>query len=71
MRALQAAVGLVLLLAGLALFVWSVDRSAWVLAAAALVAVGAVVLVDALVEVRTETLDDAIDALTAEQRARR
>lgn len=67
MRAVQATIGVALILVGLIVFVCTVDRSAWVLVAVVLVALGAVVLVD-LYEVRTPTLADAVEQITRELR---
>lgn len=62
MRAFQGAVGTVLIVVGLVVFLCSVDRSAWVLVGMVLVALGAVIIVD-LYEVGTPTLTDVCDQI--------
>lgn len=65
------AVGWVLLLAGIVLFMWAVDRSPWVLVAVCLVALAAVILVQEYRDTATIGIADAAELLTAEQKAAR
>lgn len=62
------ALGWLLLWAGVSLFVVTVDRSMWVMFAIALAIVGAALLVEGYVDVRTVTLSEAADRIDAELR---
>lgn len=68
---MRAALGVLLVAAGLVLFIGTVDRSPWVLLAPVLVALGVVLIVEGTVEVQTYGPADAATALAAEQRAAR
>lgn len=67
---MKGAIAVVLIAAGLLLFISTVDRSPWVLAAPVLVGLGAWLLVEAI-EVRTVTITDAVEVLAAEHRTAR